>query len=84
MEGVACILIQSLSADNFTDSCSTSIGTFSVAISRALVPQYPQEGVVHDLKCSGKGAENPRTKKKMSECSNCKDKFTSNPTIEKH
>ena len=35
-------------------------------------------------RCSGKGAENPRTKKKMSECSNCKDKFTSNPTIGKH
>ena len=46
-------LIQSLSADISTDSCSTSIGTFSVAISKAIwFHSIQQEGVVHVLKCN--------------------------------
>ena len=55
------VLIQSLSADIFTGTCSTSIGTFSVAISRAIwFHSIQQEGVVHVLKCSGKVRVIPR------------------------
>ena len=60
------ILTQSLYADIFIPSCSTSIGTFFLAISTALVPQYPQEGVVHVLKCSGKVRVIPRGRR--NEC----------------
>ena len=53
------ILTQSLSSDIFTPSCSTSIGTISVAILRAIwFHSIQQEGTVHVLKCSGKGSKN--------------------------
>ena len=49
-----------------------------------MVPQLLQEGEVVVLKCSGEVQISPSPKKKMSVCSNRRNKFTSKPVVKEH